>query len=96
VAILEAIKLATHKGYDQVVFESDSQTLNAIYAKRVGIFEFRSVITSIRALLNVFLNFKVKFIRNKRIWLLKLWLGRPIIGIVIIFLILLHLVLTLF
>jgi hypothetical protein len=27
VAILEAIKLATRKGYDQVVFESYSQTL---------------------------------------------------------------------
>jgi ribonuclease HI len=66
VAILEAIKLATHKGYDQVVFDSDSQTLvNAIYAQRVGIFEFSSVITSIRSLLNVFLNFKVKFIRRQ-------------------------------
>ncbi|PNX69957.1 hypothetical protein L195_g057004 [Trifolium pratense] len=34
VALLESIKLAVQRGYDRVVFESDSQTLvNSIYAR---------------------------------------------------------------
>jgi hypothetical protein len=63
---LEAIKLAIHKGYNHVVFESDSQSLvNSIYANRVEISEFSSVIVNITQSLDVSPNFKIKFTRRQ-------------------------------
>ncbi|CAJ2639496.1 unnamed protein product [Trifolium pratense] len=67
VALLEAIKLAVQRGYDRVVFESDSQTLvNSIYAARhIEISEFSMIIHKIKSVLVVFPNFEVKFIRRQ-------------------------------
>jgi ribonuclease HI len=65
-AIIEALRTASARGWSQVVFESDSKNVvDAIYAKHNGVSEFSSIIHSIKLLLNCNPNFEVKFIKRQ-------------------------------
>jgi ribonuclease HI len=66
VVLLEAMKIASNRGFDRVVFESDSQILvNAIYSNVQGSSHF-TVIVSCKSFQ---LHFEVKRVRRKRIWM---------------------------
>jgi ribonuclease HI len=65
-ALLEAIILITSQGLNNVIFESDSQSIvNVVNANFDGNSEHCSIVTCIRQLLSSFTNFKVKFIRRQ-------------------------------
>jgi ribonuclease HI len=65
-ALLEAIILITSQGLNNVIFESDSQSIvHAVNANLDGISEHYSIVTCIRQLLSSFPNFKVKFLRRQ-------------------------------
>ncbi|PNY00670.1 hypothetical protein L195_g011638 [Trifolium pratense] len=82
-ALLQAMKKANYRGLDRVQFESNSQVLTeAIRTKRSGNSEFSLVAADIIQIMLLCINFEVKFVRDKRIWLLILLLGRPILVLV--------------
>jgi hypothetical protein len=65
-ALLEATKLAVHKGWDHVVFESDSQTLvHSTVNNNSGLSEFSAIVSSIKHNLSLLSNFEVKFVRRQ-------------------------------
>jgi ribonuclease HI len=65
-AILEAMRVATSKGWANIVFESDSKVVvEAIKANPKGSSELFSFISSIKALLQCNPNYEVKFVRRQ-------------------------------
>jgi ribonuclease HI len=65
-ALLEAIRLAVHHGWDHVAFESDSNTLvHSIAANNTGNSEFSDIVSSIKNMLSLLSNFEVKFVRRQ-------------------------------
>jgi ribonuclease HI len=65
-ALLDAVKLATLKGWNYVIFESDSQTLvNAINSRNGRVSVFGSIIDNIKNNLFLLSNFEVKFVRRQ-------------------------------
>jgi len=63
-AFLEAIRFVHAKGWDQVIFESDSSTLvNALSTQPHGASEFYVIVSVIKKQLSINSNFEVKFIR---------------------------------
>ncbi|PNX88646.1 cytochrome p450 [Trifolium pratense] len=65
-ALLQAMKEAKHKGFEQVQFESDSQLLvEAIRTKRRDNSEFLSIVNDIILIKLSCANFEVKFIRRQ-------------------------------
>jgi len=65
-ALQEAIQVAIAKGWDKVVFETDSRTLvDRISDWSSGISEFNAIVSSIKSMLALFFNFEVKFVRRQ-------------------------------
>jgi len=65
-ALQEAIQVAIAKGWDKVVFETDSCTLvGQISDRSSGISEFSVIVSSIKFMLALFFNFEVKFVRRQ-------------------------------
>ncbi|MCI12028.1 trypsin/chymotrypsin inhibitor, partial [Trifolium medium] len=64
-AILEAIRVATSRGWSKIVFERDSKVVvDAIQANHHGVSKMSSIILSINLLLQCNPKFEIKF--NKR------------------------------
>ncbi|XP_045802361.1 uncharacterized protein LOC123895940 [Trifolium pratense] len=65
-AILEAMRQATSRGWSNIVFESDSKVVvDAIQANHHGIAELSSIILSIKLLLQCNSNFEIKFTKRQ-------------------------------
>jgi ribonuclease HI len=66
IALQEAIQVAIAKGWDKVVFETDSHTLvDRISDRSSGISEFNVIVSSIKPMLTLLSNFEVKFVRRQ-------------------------------
>jgi ribonuclease HI len=66
IALLEAKKEVEHKGFTQVIFETDSKNVvDAIHKLRVGNLKFNSIICNIRNVLCLNPNLIVKFIKRQ-------------------------------
>jgi len=66
IALQEAIQVAIAKGWDKVVFETDSRTLvDQISDRSSGISEFNVIVSSIKSMLALFSNFEVKFVMRQ-------------------------------
>ncbi|GAU34839.1 hypothetical protein TSUD_259190 [Trifolium subterraneum] len=65
-AVLAAMKELHERGYSNVIFETDSQIVaNSISSNRSGVSEFSSVVSTIRRMLSIRNDFKVKSIRRQ-------------------------------
>ncbi|XP_058785019.1 uncharacterized protein LOC131659924 [Vicia villosa] len=65
-ALKEAILDAIANQFEKVIFESDSQkVVQAIHSKHCGNSEFSLLILSIQSLLQLYVNFEVKFVKRQ-------------------------------
>lgn len=65
-ALLEAIRFVSSKGWHNVIFESDSCTLvNSLLSQRRGVSEFCMLLSVINYQLSLHSNFEVTFIRRQ-------------------------------
>jgi hypothetical protein len=66
IALQEAIQVGIAKGWDKVVFETDSRTLvDRISDRSSGISEFSVIVSSIKSMLALFSYFEVKFVTHQ-------------------------------
>jgi ribonuclease HI len=66
IALLEALKVMSQRGYSHVIFETDSKNVvDAIYHFRGGVSEFSSFVSNINSLLSCNQNFMVKFVKRQ-------------------------------
>jgi ribonuclease HI len=64
--LLQVINEAKHKGFERVIFESDSQVLvEAISTNRQSTSEFLLIFNDIILVMLSYVNFEVKFIRKQ-------------------------------
>jgi ribonuclease HI len=66
IALLEALKVLSQRGYSHVIFETDSKSVvDAIHHIRGGVSEFSSLVSNINNFLSCNQNFMVKFVKRQ-------------------------------
>jgi ribonuclease HI len=66
IALLEAMREVQHRGYNNVIFETDAQNIvGAIHRRSKGVSEFSSIINKVNCMLSLYPGFEVKPIRRQ-------------------------------